>query len=196
MNEPTPAAPTSAPLAQSKYQVRFEWGAEGAADIAEGAHVAVLVDVLQDAAAAAAPWNAQRGAAVADAFPTAAVVGASFTNRRAVAQWILDHQVAAGERVMIAIVALGEPRADGSTRFAVEDYLAAGALIDALAELGIDYCSPEAAAASAAYTGLARATSHLVSASGSGQTLIAAGLREAVAAQTVLDSSTEVSLRG
>lgn len=49
--------------------------------------------------------------------------------------------------------------------FAVEDLLAAGAVVDALTEVGIDHTSPEAAAACAAYTGLRRAVRHLVSAS-------------------------------
>ena len=64
-------------------------------------------------------------------------------------------------------MAAGATRADGGERFAVEDLLAAGAVIDALAEVGIDHNSPEAAAAAAAYTGLRRATRHLLSASAS-----------------------------
>jgi hypothetical protein len=47
---------------------------------------------------------------------------------------------------------------------ATEDLLAAGAVIDQLATLGLDATSPEAAAAEAAYRGLARATSHLLTA--------------------------------
>jgi 2-phosphosulfolactate phosphatase len=37
--------------------------------------------------------------------------------------------------------------------------------------VGIDYCSPESAAAAAAFTGLRNATSHLISSSASGQEL-------------------------
>jgi len=61
----------------------------------------------------------------------------------------------------------GAPRADGTLRFAVEDLLAAGAIIDALSTAGIDHQSPEAAAAASAYTGLKNATRHLISASAS-----------------------------
>ena len=53
--------------------------------------------------------------------------------------------------------------------FAVEDFLAAGAVIDALATVGIDFNSPEAASACAAYEGLRNATLHLTSASETGQ---------------------------
>ena len=51
-------------------------------------------------------------------------------------------------------MAAGGSTAGGATRFAVEDLLAAGAVVDALASRGIDYASPEAAAACAAFTGL------------------------------------------
>lgn len=96
------------------------------------------------------------------------VLAASLRNRTAVAEWILAHQHAVGRRVKVAVVAGGEVRADDTVRFSVEDLLTAGAVIDALGKLGIDACSPEAAAASAAYTGLARAMRHLFTASVSG----------------------------
>ncbi|MFF3602049.1 hypothetical protein, partial [Kitasatospora indigofera] len=41
-----PASPTIDPAAQSKYQVRFDWGIDGAARIAAGADVVVVVNVL------------------------------------------------------------------------------------------------------------------------------------------------------
>ncbi len=63
------------------------------------------------------------------------------------------------------MVAAGATEADGSLRFAVEDLLGAGAIIDEIAELGIDHQSPEAAAAAAAYAGLRRAIRHLTQAS-------------------------------
>jgi 2-phosphosulfolactate phosphatase len=67
------------------------------------------------------------------------------------------------KRILIAIVAAGSTR-DGELRVATEDLLAAGAVIDQLAALGLDGTSPEAATAEAAYRGLARATSHLLTA--------------------------------
>ena len=142
---------------QSKYQVRFDWGRDGAAVVSDGVDVIVWVDQLT-ATAQEVPE-----------FPT--VVGGSIQNSIAVAQWVLEKQAERGDRFTVAVVAAGEQRADGSARFAVEDFLAAGSVIDALAEVGIDYCSPEAAAACAAYTGLRRAAAHLISASESGMAL-------------------------
>ncbi|WP_022889690.1 2-phosphosulfolactate phosphatase [Agromyces italicus] len=121
------------------------------------------------------------------------VIAASMRNRTAVAERLLAMQAEHGDRFMIAVVAAGEragigsagsgglapdaverrpaepgsPLADG-TRFAIEDLLVAGAVIDALVARGIDHTSPEAAVACAAYEGLSRATGHLISASGSG----------------------------
>jgi len=88
-----------------------------------------------------------------------------------VAGAVLAHQEALGRRAMVALVAVGETHPDGSLRFAVEDLLAAGAVVEALAALGVDFCSPEAAAAAAAFTGLRRATAHLLTASTTGQQL-------------------------
>ncbi|TAM69526.1 MAG: phosphosulfolactate phosphohydrolase [Microbacteriaceae bacterium] len=120
------------------------------------------------------------------------VVAATLRNRTAVARWILSQQAERGTRLRVAIVAAGEVRADGTTRFCVEDLLTAGAVVDALATVGIDYCSPEAAAACAAYTGLARATGHLLTASVSGQQLIEDGQRADVELAAQLDVSDTV----
>lgn len=143
--------------AQSQYQVRFDWGSHGAAAVSEGADVVVWVDEL-----AATPREAP-------SFPI--VVSASIRNCAAVAEWVLARQGERGDRVTLAVIAAGEQRADGTIRFAVEDLLGAGAVVDALAAVGIDYCSPEAAAACAAYTTLRRGAAHLISASESGLTL-------------------------
>ena len=144
------------PHAQSQYQVRFDWGFAGAAAIADDADVIVWVDQL----------------GFADTrLPDHGVVLGSIQNRRALADWALERQGDLGDRFTIAVVAAGELRDDGSLRFAVEDLLGAGAVIDALADVGIDYCSPESAAASASFTGLRNATSHLISSSASGQAL-------------------------
>ena len=83
----------------------------------------------------------------------------------AIAQWVLDLQAQLGDRAVVSVVAAGTD--DGG--FAVEDFLAAGAVIDALATVGIDFNSPEAASACAAYEGLRNATQHLTSASETGQ---------------------------
>ncbi|MGO7984151.1 hypothetical protein ACC691_40650, partial [Rhizobium johnstonii] len=79
-----------------------------------------------------------------------------------------------GRRAFIAVIAAGAR--DGlDTRFCVEDLLGAGAVIDALASVGIDYSSPEAAAACAAFTGLRGAVTHLATASATAQELALAG---------------------
>lgn len=144
---------------QAQYQVRFDWGLAGASAVGNDADVIVWVDQLglPDAGSAELP---ARG-----------VVAGSIECRAALADWALARQGDLGDRFTVAVIAAGELRADGSLRFAVEDLLAAGAVIDALADVGIDYCSPEAAAAAAAYSGLRNATSHLISSSASGQAL-------------------------
>ncbi|MEO8907919.1 MAG: 2-phosphosulfolactate phosphatase [Microbacteriaceae bacterium] len=135
--------------------------------------------------------NGSRVCAAAAAFGVP-VVAATLRNRAAVARWILARQAEHGTRLRVAVVAAGEVRADGTTRFAVEDLLTAGAVVDALASFGVDYCSPEAAAACAAYTGLARASGHLLTASVSGQQLIEDGQRADVELAAQLDVSDTV----
>ncbi len=169
-------------LGQTQYQVRFDWGLAGAAAIGTDADVIVWVDVLS--------LGVQQPAVVPTG-PATTVLG-SLRNRRAVAEWVLAQQGDKGERFMVAIVAAGETWPDGSPRFAVEDLLAAGAIIDALADLGIDYCSPESAAAAAAFTGLRNATGHLIGASASCRTLTAEGRRPEIDDAIELDVSSEV----
>lgn len=164
--DPAASIPTPIPDAhrQAKYQVRFDWGVDGLAAVAQDADVIVWVDAL-------AEEDAQ------PAFPgEAAVLAAGLTDAEAVARWILDEQVRLGRRALIALVAAGGTTAAGTPRFAVEDLLASGAVVDALAALGIDYASPEAAAACAAFTGLRGAVAHLLTASASGQERVAAGV--------------------
>ena len=145
---------------QSKYQVRFDWGLAGFQALAADADVIVLADELPALDAALG-------------FPTSVakhtVIVANLATSTLVADWALARQTEKGDRFSVAVVAVGERRADGSIRFAMEDQLAAGAVIDALAERGIDHCSPEAAAAAASYVGLKRAVKHLVTASETGQ---------------------------
>ncbi|WP_213815861.1 2-phosphosulfolactate phosphatase [Glaciihabitans sp. dw_435] len=156
----------SSPSNQPQYQIRFDWGPAGAAAIVPGAHVLVWVDALTTALAPD-PLQVRHDGAV-----LAGTVG----NCHEIAAWVLDRQAELGDRVTVAVVAAG---ADGGG-FAVEDLLAAGAVIDALAEVGIDYISPEAAAAVGAFVGLRNATSHVLSASVTGQKIIALHGREFV----------------
>lgn len=184
---PTPADVPDAHR-QSKYQVRFDWAAEGAETVAHDADVVVWVDALAaDGTTAAAAIGRIPG--------SGAVIAGSTTNARAVARWILDEQVRLGRRAMVAIVAAGGLTPAGATRFAVEDLLAAGAVVDALALAGIDYSSPEAAAACAAFTGLRGAVAHLLTASVSGQERVAAGSTPAeLAPLGRVDTSDEVPI--
>ncbi|ROQ37324.1 2-phosphosulfolactate phosphatase [Frondihabitans sp. PhB188] len=153
---------------QERYQVRFEWGEAGARRIAEGAHVVVVADELDGHGSASAALLA---AAVTDACPpNVAVLCATETSAQDAAAHVLALQEQLGDRAVVAVVGAGSIDDDGF-RTAVEDHLAAGAVVDALAAVGIDFSSPEAAAACAAWQGLRRATAHLLTASTSGQEL-------------------------
>ncbi|ROP72427.1 hypothetical protein EDF19_1442 [Curtobacterium sp. PhB115] len=165
---------------QEKYQVRFAWGTGGAARIAHGAHLVVWVDVLPSGTDAAAQRRAIRDATALLPDGPEVVLG-HLGNASAVAGRVTGLQAERGDRCVVAVVAAGlhhrgalddAAEAAGETvdvsdapDFAVEDLLAAGAVVDALAAVGIDHTSPEAAAACAAWTGLRRAVKHLVSAS-------------------------------
>jgi 2-phosphosulfolactate phosphatase len=167
------------PAAQAKYQVRFDQGVEGVARIAGAADVLVWIDqVATDAGGGAFDASAPPAvpAEALEAAPLAAVVVAGLHDAAAVAAWVLAEQERLGRRAYLAVVAAG--RADGG--FAADDVLAAGAVVDALTELGIDDTSPEAAVASFAFTGLRRAVQHLATASVSGRAAIAAGVAPAV----------------
>ena len=159
---------------QDRFQVRFDWGLDGAAAVGAGAHVLVWADALPTPGAPVAPLD------------HAGVIAATVGSRAAVAQWILDRQADLGDRLMIAVVAAGTD--DG--RFCVEDLLAAGAVIDALGALGIDATSPEAAAAGSAFAGLSNAAQHLLSASVTGREIGA----EAVAAAKPANLATEARI--
>jgi 2-phosphosulfolactate phosphatase len=177
------------PAEQTQYQVRFDWGVGGARAIGQGADVVVLVDVLGiDADRTVLPTQVEA------VRPGATVVAGSLRNRSAVARWALGRQADKGDRFTVAVVAAGSVRSDGSSRFALENLLGAGAIIDALAEVGIDYCSPEAAAAAAAFTGLANATGHLVGASTSGRALAESGARGTIDWAIDLDASDDVNV--
>ncbi len=234
-------------FAQSTYQVRFDWDAEGAAAITDGVDVVIVVDVLSfgtavDCALAAgveifpyfgddAPgYAAEHGATLAPqrhsrdepslsaasytqahggtrivlpspngsrlcfelASGSAVVVAASLRNRRAVAEWVLARQNEKGGRFRVAVVAAGERWPNGTPRYGVEDLLGAGAVIESLIDVGLDHCSPEAAAAGAAFAGMKQAVRHLLKASGSGRELVDAGCADDVALATELDVSSQV----
>jgi len=131
------------------------------------------------------------------------VLAGALRNRTAVARRILALQEPRGERTVVAIVAAGErssgatgaaagarvATADDAIRFAIEDQLAGGAIVDALVALGIDHTSPEAAVACAAFEGLRHAGTHLIGASGSAVELVEQGYRADVRFATELDAA-------
>ncbi|MGV9194656.1 2-phosphosulfolactate phosphatase [Microbacterium sp. MC2] len=203
------------PFDQARYQIRFEWGIAGL-DRLDPADVTVVVDVLRfsstvtarvaagetaalDSSAHAVSLN---GAAVAahaagSARPGAVVLLGGLTNATAVAAGILDEQRRRGERTSINVIAAGELTSSdphAPLRFAVEDLFGAGAVIDALAAIGLDYSSPEAAAACESFRSLRGAVRHLLTASGSGQELLARDQRDEVLAAGAIDTETAVPL--
>jgi 2-phosphosulfolactate phosphatase len=189
------------PSDQSRYQVRVEWGAAGLARLAP-ADVVVVVDVLMFSSSVADAVargeivatgsdviaGSAHGAplAVAAAASGALVLVGGLRNASAVAEAVLAEQRRRGERTSVAVLASGESDGDGM-RFAVEDQLGAGAVVDALARRGIDHTSPEAAVACEAFRGLRGAVRHLLTASGTGQRLIAHDERDRVLAAAQLD---------
>lgn len=195
---------------QSTYQVRLEWGVDGLARL-DPADVVVVVDVLRfsstviqaledgvetamDASAHAISLN---GAAVAEAAAAtgATVLLAGLRNPAAVADAVMAIQHARAARTSIAVIAAGEltsREAGASLRFAVEDHLGAGAVVDALGALGIDHTAPEAAAAAESFRALRGAVRHLLTASGSGQELLERGARDEVLAASAVDAASVV----
>ncbi len=149
--------------------MRFDWGLDGLRSIAPGADVVVIVDVL--------PGSTPGADRLVARVPkeTQAVLGAGLTNRRAVAGWIRARQAETQGRFTVSIVAVGE-------------------LVDALADTGIDYHSPEAAAACASFTALRGGLRQLIRASGAGRALIAQGGVEILEQATRLDESQDVPI--
>lgn len=198
------------PFDQSTYQVRMEWGVAGLSRLAP-ADIVVVVDVLRfsstviaavergeayplDAAAHAVSVN---GAAVAEAAAArgAVVLLGGLRNAAAVAASVLAEQQRRAARTSVAVIAAGELTgrdAAATLRFAVEDQLGAGAVVAALGDLGIDHTSPDAAVAAEAARALGRASTHLLTASGSGLELIAQGKRDEVLAAAARDAASVV----
>lgn len=188
---PSPAV--SSPFDQSRYQVRLDWGVAGLRRTAP-ADVVIVVDVLRFSSTVSARVAAgehvplddaaravsRNGAVIAASASDSVVLLGCLRNAEAVAAAALAEQQRRGARTSIAVIAAGELSPDGQAelRFAVEDLLGAGAVVDALSRLGIDHTSPEAAAACESFRGLGGAVRHLLTASGSGQELLDRGLRD------------------
>lgn len=197
--------PQNPALAQSDYQVRLEWGADGLARLAP-AHVVVIVQTLGlTAHALEACENGARLDVSVDDDPAAALVRSAsaagahvviggLRNAAAVAAHVLDVQRSRGERTSISVIAAGhhDDTDAAALRFAVDDLLGAGAVVAALGDLGIDHASPDAAVAGEGYRALAGAVRHLLTASGTGRMLADDGAREAVLDAAARDAASVV----
>ncbi|WP_036319474.1 2-phosphosulfolactate phosphatase [Microbacterium indicum] len=157
---------------QATYQVRLGWGA-AALELLEPADVIVVVDAI--GSSPALERAAQDRADI--------VFAASLRNATATARAVYAAQRERAARTSIALVLAGD---DGA--FAVEDYLAAGAVADGLSALGIDHTAPDAAVAGEGFHGLTRALKHLLSSSATGLALAEEGRREEVLAAAALDA--------
>ncbi|MFV0434833.1 MAG: 2-phosphosulfolactate phosphatase [Leucobacter sp.] len=162
---------------QSTYQVRLGWGSDGLARLAN-AGIVVIVDAIGSSDGLAAE------AAALSYAPTVFV--ASLRNASATANAVYEEQIDRGGRTAINLVLAG----DGGV-FAVEDYLAAGAIGDALSGLGIDHSAPDVAVATEGFRPLGRALKHLLSASAAGLALAEVGRRDEVRAAAELDAESE-----
>lgn len=162
---------------QSTYQVRLGWGSDGLARLAP-ADLVVVVDAIGSSGALVAE------AAALPFEPT--VFSASLRNASATAQALYDEQLARGGRTAINLVLAGD-----EGRFAVEDYLAAGAIAERLSALGIDHSAPDVAVATEGFRPLTRAVKHLFSASASGLALAEQGRKDEAKAAAELDAETE-----
>lgn len=118
----------------------------------------------------------------------ATVVGACLRNRTAVAAWVRD-RLDDGTAPAVTLVAAGERWPDGSLRPAVEDLWGAGAVVAALADLGVGGLSPEAAAAAAAFRDVRGALPTALDACTGGQELAAASYADDVTVAAELDTT-------
>jgi 2-phosphosulfolactate phosphatase len=114
------------------------------------------------------------------------VVGACLRNRGAVARWLAAELGSA----TLTVIAAGERWPDDSLRPCAEDLWGAGAVLDALAGLGVGGFSPEAQLAMAAYR--AAALPDDLRHCASGRELVVAGFPEDVEVAGEVDSSSVV----
>lgn len=166
------------PQAQQRYQLRLGWAEHALEQLAES-DIVIVVDAIPSGDAAAEAL----AAAAQQTLHTPSVYLASLRNAAATARACVAQQLRREGRTSINLVLCG----DGGS-FAVEDYLAAGAIAEALTELGIDHSSPEVAVALEGYRSLKRAVKHLFSASEAGQQLAHRGLAAAVHSASMHDA--------
>jgi 2-phosphosulfolactate phosphatase len=134
--------------------VEFAWHDGGASAEPTTADVVAWVDVLVEPAARS----------LVDVSGAATIIAVDMRGAAAAAAWIESRQRALRRRLHILVVAAGQSTTQRGFGYAVEDHLAAGALIASLVDRGIDAISPEAAVADAAFRSLENAVGPLVAA--------------------------------
>ena len=110
----------------------------------------------------------------------------------AIAGWLADRVRGGQKSPVIAVIAAGERWADDSLRPAVEDLWGAGAVISALAALGLTGFSPEARSAAGALAAVAADLAAELADSSSGRELATSGFGPDVAVAAELDTSASV----
>lgn len=133
----------------ASHQVTLEWGA--AALEASHADVTIIAAAARASAAVLVARAEERARRDPD---HRLVLLADFDTATDAAGAAYKAQLATGERVSIAIIAVGDTWPDGSLRPSAGDELVAGAVVDTLCDLGIDFHSPACAIASAAWVAL------------------------------------------
>ena len=151
------------PTTQEQYQIRLALAAPGAlrADLV----------VWADAFGTSQP-------------PCAVAHTVSLRNRARIARQIFAEQTLRNARTSVLV--LVAPSSD-STQLPAANLAVAGALIEALSDLGLDHTSPEAALALAAWVGIRPARKHLLGATSAARLLAQSGRPEVVAAALELD---------
>lgn len=149
-------------VSQERYQVRLDSGLAGASRLA-AADVLVIADAFTLV-------SAELSREISRAVPADHVLSTTVDSAVEVAAEIMTRQQGLGRRLGIAIVMHSRDVA-GVERFLVENFFAAGALVAALGDLGIDHSSPDAAAAGEAYRSLRGGMAHLLSATSTAQAL-------------------------
>jgi 2-phosphosulfolactate phosphatase len=122
------------------------------------------------------------------------VLGACLRNRSAVAGWLASRPRAGAGRPEVAVVAAGERWPDGTLRPAAEDLWGAGAVIAALASLGVTGLSPEARSAAGAWHAVEATLDTALTSCSSGRELTSAGYAADVEIAAELDASSSVPL--
>lgn len=190
---------TAVTLAAERGALVYPWpgDAEGAADFARRENAILctdrsrttfslspesLLDVKPGTRIVLPSLNGARLVSLAARIARAVVV-ASLRNAPAVARWLEGP---------VAVIAAGERWPDGTTRFAIEDWLGAGAV---LASLG-GAQSSEAQLAAAAFTSSRARLAEILAGSLSGRELIARGFSTDVALAAEYDSSAAVPVAG